>query len=89
MNNQKLKKLEARKAKIAAEIARVRGREAAAARRQDTRRKIIVGAVILGMVERGEGMPKNALFAALDKSLSRPQDRALFYLPPLAPARSE
>ncbi len=81
----KLQKLEARKAKIAAEISRIRGREAAQARKDDTRRKIIVGGLVWGMVQRGEVVDKNGLLAALDKSLTRPQDRALFNLPPACP----
>lgn len=79
----KLQKLEAKKAKIVAEIQRIRGREAAQNRKDDTRRKILAGALFLSMVERGEVVNKNVLLAALDKSLSRPQDRALFNLPPL------
>jgi hypothetical protein len=80
-----LEKLEQRKAKLAAEIQKVKAREATASRKADTRKKIIVGAVVLGMMERGDGIPKNALFAALDKSVIRPLDRLLFNLPPLSP----
>lgn len=81
----KLKKLEARRAKIQAEISRVRGREAAAERKAATRKKIITGGLVLGMVQRGEVIDKSSLLAALDKSLIRPQDRSLFNLPPLPP----
>ncbi len=79
----RLEKLEQRKAKIAAEIQRIRGREAAAERKSDTRRKILAGALILSMVEREVGISKNVFVTALDKSLIRPQDRVLFNLPPL------
>ncbi|MHB1271148.1 MAG: hypothetical protein ACYCZ9_10170 [Thermoleophilia bacterium] len=81
----KLKKLEVQKAKIAAEIQRIKGRETAQARKDDTRRKIIVGGLVLGMVERGEVVDKNGLLAALSKSLTRPQDRALFHLSTACP----
>jgi len=82
----RLEKLEQRKAKIAAEIQKVKARETTASRKADTRKKIIVGAVVLGMIERGEeGIPQNALFAALDKSVIRPMDRLLFNLSPLPP----
>lgn len=83
--NDRLKKLEARREKIAAEIQKIRGREAAAERKAATRKKIIAGGLVLGMVARGEVVDKSSFFAALDKSLSRPQDRVLFNLPPLAP----
>lgn len=85
----KLKKLEERRAKIAAEIARIRGKEASQARKDDTRRKIILGGLVWGMVERGEVVNKNSLLAALNKSLSRPQDRALFDLPVACPETPE
>lgn len=87
--NEKLQKLEQRKAKIAAEIQKVKTREATASRKADTRKKIIVGALVLGMMERGEGIAQNALFAALDKSVIRPLDRLLFNLPPLSPDAPE
>lgn len=81
----KLKKLEARRDKIAAEIQKIRGREAAAERKADTRRKIIAGGLVLSMLSKGEVVDKNGLLAALDKSLTRPQDRSLFDLPLLPP----
>lgn len=81
--NDRLEKLEAKKSKIQAEIQRIRGREAAQNRKDDTRRKILAGALFLSMVECGEVVNKNVLLAALDKSLARPQDRVLFNLPPL------
>lgn len=86
--HEKLEKLEQRKAKIAAEIGRVKAREAEADRKADTRRKILAGALILSMAERGELISKNELVAAMDRALVRPQDRTLFNLPPLAPERS-
>lgn len=82
----RLKKLEERRNKIAAEIQRIRGREVAQGRKAETRRKIIIGSLVWGMVGRGEVVDKNCLIAALDKSLTRPQDRALFNLPPLPPS---
>jgi hypothetical protein len=48
-------------------------------RRDDTRRKILVGALVLTQVERGE-YPRERLYAALDQYLSRTDDRALFGL---------
>jgi len=85
MSSEKLKKLEERRSKIVAEIARVKAREGAAERKAATRKKIIAGGLILGMLAKREVVDKSAFFAALDKSLIRPQDRALFELPPLSP----
>jgi hypothetical protein len=48
-------------------------------RREDTRRKILVGALVLTQVERGD-YPKDKLLKALDQYLTRPDDKALFGL---------
>jgi hypothetical protein len=48
-------------------------------RREDTRRKILVGALVLAQVERGE-MSREALRSALSQFLTRPDDRQLFGL---------
>ncbi|MHB1016194.1 MAG: mobilization protein [Desulfurivibrionaceae bacterium] len=80
--NDRLKKLEARREKIADEIARVKAREAAQNRKEDTRRKVLLGALILSMVEKGE-WPKEKVDSALARFLTRPQDRILFNLPPV------
>lgn len=73
----KLKQAKAKKQKIEA---RKRSTEAKIQRILDTRRKILVGAVILAKVERGE-WPKEKLYSMLDASLNRTDDRALFGLP--------
>ena len=62
-------------------------------RRQDTRRKVLVGAIILARVERGE-WPEDKLHALLDSHLTRADDRALFGLSvaagqPTAPVESQ
>ena len=56
-------------------------------RRDDTRRKILVGACVLTRLQRGE-LTQAQLWAMLDPFLTRPDDRALFGLPqtPAAPA---
>lgn len=76
----KLQKLEERRVKIAAEIARVKAREATAKRKDDTRKKVLLGALVLSMIDKGE-WPKEKVDSALARFLTRPQDRALFYLP--------
>ena len=54
-----------------------------AGRAEDTRRKILVGAVILNKVARGE-WTEEKLLAMIGPSLTRDDDRLLFKLPPLA-----
>lgn len=51
-------------------------------RQNDTRRKILVGAVILAKVERDE-WPRDKLLAMLDAALAHKKDRALFDLAPI------
>ena len=78
----KLKQLKAQKQQIEA---RQRAAAAKISRQQDTRRKVLVGAVILAKVERGE-WPKDKLLAMLDSTLTRADDRALFDLSPEEPS---
>ena len=77
----KLKQEKARKQQIEA---RKRAMESKKKRGADTRRKILVGALILARVERGE-WPQEKLLAMLDASLTREDDRALFGLPAIQP----
>jgi hypothetical protein len=72
----KLKQAKAKKQQIEA---RKRTAEAKVQRSMDTRRKILVGAAILGKVEREE-WPKEKLLSMLDSTLKRTDDRALFGL---------
>lgn len=88
----KISKLEAqlKQAKAQRQMVEARKRAAAAklTRQQDTRRKVLVGAVILAKVERGE-WPREKLLAMLDSTLTRADDRALFELSPEAPSPSQ
>lgn len=77
---QKLQQLKVRQQRITArKAALASGR----ARKEDTRRKILVGAVILAKVEQGD-FDERQLRRWLDKALTRPDDRALFNLNPKA-----
>lgn len=72
----KLKQLKALKQKQEAQ------KKAAAARlvrAEDTRRKILAGALVLEMMA-GDDETKTRFIARLDKFLTRPDDRALFGL---------
>ena len=53
------------------------------ARKRDTRRKILLGAMVLDRVARGE-MAETVVKADMDRFLERDQERALFDLPPRA-----
>lgn len=83
---EKLKQAKAQKQQLEA---RKRIAESKAQRTIDTRKKILVGAIVLANVESGK-FPKEKLLALLDSVLTRPDDRALFDLPaqlvePVAP----
>jgi hypothetical protein len=59
---------------------RRRATESRRTRKEDTRRKILVGAIVLARVEQGR-LPQTELRAWLDEALTRPDDRVLFDLP--------
>jgi hypothetical protein len=73
----RLKQLKAREQK---QTARERAAETSRKRKADTRRKILVGAIVLARVEQGR-LPESELHGWLDEALDRADDRALFGLP--------
>ena len=77
----RLRKLEEQRARINAEIQRVRSRESQEERKRETRRKILAGAMVLDRVARKE-LSEKLFKADMDRFLEREQDRALFDLPP-------
>jgi hypothetical protein len=79
--DQKLAALEARKAQLEARIQKEKAKLAARSRKDDTRRKVIAGALAL---EHQDEAFQATLFRLLNRSLKRPDDRALFDLPPRA-----
>lgn len=83
--NERVTALEARlkqlKAKQQQVDARKRAFESRQARKNDTRRKILAGAIVLAKVE--HGALADAQFRKwMDEGLTRDDDRALFNLPP-------
>lgn len=76
-----LSALEARRAQLVARIERLQGLDRARQRREDTRRKILAGAVVLTLAEGDSGFGA-WLKQKLSERLLRPADRALFDLPP-------
>lgn len=73
----RLKQLKAKQQRLES---RRRSPKSRRARREDTRRKILVGAVVLAKVEQGL-LEKSVLRGWLDGALERDDDRASFGLP--------
>jgi hypothetical protein len=73
---ERLKQLKARQQRIEA---RRRSLESRRTRRDDTRRKILVGAIVLAKVDQGV-IDETVLRGWLKGGLSRPDDKALFGL---------
>ena len=78
---EKLKQLKARKQK---QEAMKRSAEAKLNRANDTRRKILIGAMMLDHMEKNEAT-KTSVMSKLDAFLTRSDDRALFSLAPAVP----
>jgi hypothetical protein len=72
----KLEQLKVRQRRLENRIKYLQSRQS---RRDDTRRKILIGAVILAKIERGE-FDEKKLQAMLDSALTRKDDRELFGL---------
>lgn len=81
----KLKEAKAKKQRI---DAKKRAKERSINREQDTRRKILVGAVYLGLAEQDD-KAKKELKERMSNALVRDDDRALFNLPPLPKQKVE
>ena len=73
--------LDARKAKLDARTRRVRSRLSARERKTDTRRKILVGAMMLKLADQYP-KTKDFMLRNLNEFLEHPRDRALFDLAP-------
>jgi hypothetical protein len=76
----RIAKLEEQRARINNEIQKVRAREAEGVRKQETRKKILLGALMLQKIEKGE-INEAKLKNDLDGFLVRDSDRELFELP--------
>ena len=77
--NPKLKKLIQKKDQIDARIKLIESREKAKAKKEDTRRKILIGAMVMEQMEKSDESKKKIL-ASLNGFLTRPLDRKLFNL---------
>lgn len=74
-------KLRQAKAKQAQINARKRAAESKKKRQEDTRRKVLIGALVMAEIERGSHL-KPTIDGLLDAGLTKDADRALFGLPP-------
>jgi hypothetical protein len=82
---EKLKQLKARQQKT---IARQRTVESQKVRKADTRRKILIGAIVLARMKQGR-LRQDEVRGWLNEALTRPDDRALFDLTPPQTAPTE
>lgn len=80
-NEKRLEALEAKRKQLDAQIQALKAKEQTQARKDDTRRKVLIGGVVLKMVKTGE-MPEARLNQLLDKHLDAERDRKLFELGP-------
>ncbi len=81
-DEQKLKRLEEAQTKLAARKKAVQARLRSKERKQDNRRKIIVGAVLLAHAEHDERF-KDLIWTILKNRTLRESDREFLGLPPL------
>lgn len=79
MPSKRLEKLKEKEAKLKARIRSIEARDASRLRKQDTRRKILLGALLAEWMENDEALKKKVL-ANLDSFLKRKIDRELFGL---------
>lgn len=79
---EKLRRLEEKQAKNKAEISRIKARLNQEKRKKDTRRKILIGSMVLAKKKEGNDKWWAEWLSALDNYLEKDRDRALFGLPP-------
>lgn len=78
---ERLKALEQRQAQIQAQIQAIKAREAGQERKNDTRRKVILGGVVIRLIKDGE-LREADVRQWLDRLLTAERDRRLFNLSP-------
>ncbi len=78
--SKKLEKLLEKREQLNAEIQKARARETAQKRKEDTRRKILLGALVIEMMDKGE-LDDGVIMKRLEGFLTRDIDRKLFNFP--------
>lgn len=79
-NAERLENLRKRRAVLDAELSRLEARERTEKRKQDTRRKILLGAVVMQEMEAKPDETGKWARELLAERLTKPRDRALFDL---------
>ena len=91
-NKSKLDSLTEKRDQLNAQIQAIKAKEQAQKRKDDTRRKVLIGGVIMKRVKDGK-MPYADLKSLLNEELTKDNDRALFELEKLheneAPSRAK
>lgn len=87
-NEERIEALKTKQKKIAAQMANLRAKQRTDERKRDTRRKILVGAVVLNQAETNDSA-RTKLWKLLDKALEKDRDRELFGLQPQEEGRTE
>ena len=77
---ERIKDLEKKKKQIEARIQKLKAQESAKKRKEDTRRKILLGALVQHLIKNGY-WSEEEIYNQLDKFLNKPIDRKLFDLP--------
>ena len=80
MATSKLDKLNQKREQLNAQIQTLKQKENLQKRKEDTKRKILIGGVVMKMLGNGE-MPEDRLSQILDKHLEKAAERDLFNLP--------
>jgi len=79
MTTSKLDQLTKRREELNAQIQILKAKENQKKRKEDTKRKILIGGVVMKMLKTGE-MPQERLSQLLDKHLEKKADREIFNL---------
>jgi len=79
MTTSKLDQLTKKREELNTQIQALKAKENQKKRKEDTKRKILIGSVVMKMLKTGE-MPQERLNQLLDKHLEKKADRELFQL---------
>ena len=78
--SKRLEQLLKKREELSAQIQKIRAREATQKRKEDTRRKILLGALVMEMMDKGE-LNRDKIMKRLSGFLTLEIDRKLFDLP--------
>ena len=78
----RLETLLKKREQLNAQIQKQRNKQSQLKRKQNTRRKILLGALVMNLMEKG-ALSREEMMKELDVYLTKDIDRALFDLPPI------